>query len=98
MRIIARRTLRDFCEAGYADAEQPLKAWFAEVDRAKWTSMADVKERFPHASVVDRERVVFSIGGNKYRLVAKLWFPGQAVWVKVVGPHREYDGLDVTSL
>lgn len=98
MRIIARRTLREFWKAGHADAEQPLKAWFAEVERAKWNSMADVKERFPHASVVDRERVIFNIGGNKYRLVVKVWFPGQAVWVKFVGTHREYDDLDVRSL
>jgi mRNA interferase HigB len=98
MRIIARRTLREFWEAGHADAEQPLRAWFAEVQRARWTSMADVKERFPHASVVDRERVVFNIGGNKYRLVVKIWFPGQAVWVKFVGTHREYDDLNVSSL
>jgi len=98
MRIIARRTLKEFWEAGHADAEQPLKAWFAEVQRAKWASMADVKERFPHASVVDRERVIFNIGGNKYRLVVKVWFPGQTVWVKFVGTHRQYDDLDVSSL
>ena len=98
MRIIARRTLKEFWEAGHADSEQPLKAWFAEVRRATWASMADIKARFPHASVIDRERVVFNIGGNKYRLVAKLWFPGEAVWVKFVGTHREYDALDVGSL
>lgn len=98
MRIIARRTLREFWEAGHGDAEEPLKAWFAEVERAKWTSMADVKERFSHASIVDRERVIFNIGGNKYRLAVKVWFPGQAVWVKFVGTHREYDDLDVSSL
>ena len=98
MRIIARKTLRDFWEAGHADAEQPLKAWFAEVSRARWSTMADVKERYPHASVIDRERVVFNIGGNKYRLVVKVWFPAQAVWIKFVGTHAEYDDLNVGSL
>jgi len=97
MRIIARKTLRDFWEAGHADAEQPLKAWFAEAEKADWTTMADVKARYAHASVVDGERVVFNIGGNKYRLVAKIWFPGRAVWVKFVGTHAEYDSLDVRS-
>ena len=98
MRVIARRTLKDFWEAGHADAEQPWKAWFAEVSRANWTSMADIKARYRHASIVDAERVVFNICGNKYRLVAKIWFPGQAVWVKFLGTHREYDELDVGSL
>jgi mRNA interferase HigB len=98
MRVIARRTLKDFWEDGHPDAEQPLKAWFAEVSRAVWSSMADVKALYRHASVVDSERVVFNIAGNKYRLVAKVWFAGQAVWVKFVGTHLEYDGIDVGSL
>ncbi|MBM4394444.1 MAG: type II toxin-antitoxin system HigB family toxin [Deltaproteobacteria bacterium] len=98
MRVIARRTLKEFWEAGHPDAEQPLKAWFVEVSRASWASMADVKALYRHASVIDAERVVFNIGGNKYRLVAKVWFAGQAVWVKFVGTHREYDGIDVGSL
>lgn len=98
MRVIARNTLRDFWETEHKNAEQPLKAWFAEVCRARWTTMADIKERFPHASVIDRERVVFNIGGNKFRLVVKIWFPGQAVWIKFVGTHDEYDRLDVSSV
>ena len=98
MRIIARRTSREVWEAGHADAEQPLRAWFAEVSQAAWASMADVRDRYPHASVIDRERIVLNIGGNKYRLVVKVWFPGQAVWGKFIGTHREYDDLDVGSL
>ena len=97
MRIIARSTLREFWESGHADAEQPLKAWFAEVSRAKWRSTADIKERYPHASIVDAERVVFNIGGNEYRLVVKVWFTGETVWIKFVGTHAEYDEVDVKS-
>jgi mRNA interferase HigB len=97
LRIIARRTLRKFWET-HADAEQPLKGWFAEVSGAIWKSMADVKKRYPHASIIDAERIVFNIGGNKYRLVAKVWFPGQAVWIKFVGTHRLYDRVNVTKL
>lgn len=98
MRIIARRTLRTFWESGHANAEQPLKAWFAEASRTTWKSMADVRRRYPSASVIDNERVVFNIGGNNYRLVVKIWFPAQAIWIKFVGTHREYDELDVADL
>ena len=98
MRIIARKTLQDFWEAGHADAEQPLRAWFAEVSRAAWQTTVDIKARYPHASIIDAERVVFNIGGNKYRLVAKVWFAGQAVYVKFVGTHRAYDAIDVSKL
>ena len=92
MRIIARKTLQDFWQTGHADAG------FAEVSRATWQTMADIKLRYPHASVIDAERVVFNIGGNKYRLVAKVWFTGQAVYVKFVGTHRAYDDVDVSKL
>lgn len=98
MRVISRSTLREFWESGHAEAETPLRAWFSEVSRADWNSMSDVKKRYPRASVIDAERVVFDIGGNRYRLVAKVWFPGRAVWVKFVGTHRDYDDVDVRSL
>ena len=98
MRIISRRTLRDFWEAGHADAEGPLRAWYAEANAATWTSMADIKRRYLHASIVDAERVVFNIAGNNYRLVVKLWFPAQAVYIKFVGTHAEYYRLEVSAL
>jgi mRNA interferase HigB len=98
VRVISRRTLRDFWKAGHADAEQPLKAWFAEVSRAAWRSMAEIKRRYASASVIDAERVVFNIGGNKYRLVVKVWLPGQVVWVKFIGTHEQYGRIDVKEL
>jgi mRNA interferase HigB len=98
VRVISRRTLRTFWRAGHPDAEQPLRAWFAEVSKAAWKSTAEIKRRYPSASVIDAERVVFNIGGNKYRLAVKLWFPGQAVWIKFIGSHKQYDQIDVSRL
>ena len=60
--------------------------------------MIDVKRHYPHASVIDAERIVFNVGGNKYRLVVKAWFPGQLLFIKFVGTHGEYDKIDVTKL
>ncbi len=97
MRIIARNTLRDFWKK-HADAEGPLRAWFAEANRSAWRSMADIKKDYGTASIIDSERVVFNVGGNKFRLVAKIWFPGKTVWVKFIGTHEAYDRLDVRTL
>lgn len=97
MRIIAQRTLREFWQR-HADAESALRAWYLEATQATWSSMAEVKRRYPHASVIDRERVVFNIAGNRYRLAVKLWFPGQMIWIKFIGTHRQYDDIDVTKL
>ena len=60
--------------------------------------MVDIKRKYATASIVDNERVVFNIGGNKFRLVAKLWFPGRTVWIKFVGTHKSYDQIDVRQL
>ncbi len=60
--------------------------------------MADIKSRYAHASVIDAERVVFNIGGNKYRLVAKLHFPARTAYIKFVGTHAAYDRIDVAAL
>lgn len=98
MRIIARRTLKEFWESGYPDAEQPLKAWFAEASKADWKTTADIKAHYSHASIIDAERVVFNIGGNKYRLVVKVQFNRQIIWIKFIGTHIKYDDLDVANI
>ena len=70
MRIISRKALRQFWERPqYADSEQPLRAWFREASRADWKSPAEIKSAYRGASIVGHNRVVFNIGGNKYRLV-----------------------------
>ncbi len=97
MRSIARRTLRDFW-ARHPDAERPLRAWFAEARRADWRGPAEVKARYPSASVVAGNRVVFNIGGNKYRLVVAIRYEARVVFVRFIGTHRQYGKIDVASV
>ncbi|MBI5314767.1 MAG: type II toxin-antitoxin system HigB family toxin [Nitrospirae bacterium] len=94
MRIIAKRTLRVFWEQ-HPLAKGPLEAWHQEVTRADWAHPSAVKAQFSSASLLRDNRVVFNIGGNKYRLVAKLNYPFRIVYVRFVGSHREYDRIDV---
>jgi mRNA interferase HigB len=97
MRNLSRGALREFWRK-HPDAAGPLRAWFAEVSKSEWKTMIDIKRQYVTASVVDNERVVFNVGGNKYRLVVKLWFPGQVVWIKFIGTHASYDRIDVKKL
>jgi mRNA interferase HigB len=72
MRIIAKKTLREFWEQfQYRDAEQPLKAWWKVARTADWASPAAVRADYGNASILANNRVCFNIGGNKYRLVVK---------------------------
>src|SRR2546421_4759525 len=101
MRIIARRTLREFASSRATHKDgQALKAareaWFEEVRRARWVSIAEVKRHYRTASVVTAERIVFNIKGNDYRLVVAVDFEKRIVWIKWTGTHSEYDRIDVT--
>jgi mRNA interferase HigB len=97
MRIIAKRTLREFWE-GYPDAEEPLLAWYREVEKADWGGPAEVKEKYRSASILGDNRVVFNIKGNIYRLVVKINYPHHVVYVRFVGTHAEYDEIDVEEV
>lgn len=96
MRIISRKTLKIFYEKqDYSDAKKPLEAWYHEAKHAKWHSWTDIKEKYANASILKDNRVVFNIGGNKYRLVVKVNFPAQIVYIRFIGTHKEYDKIDV---
>ena len=101
MRVIASKTLRDFWESkpGFADAKGPLEAWYAEAVRAEWLNPAHIKEKYKNASILKNSRIVFNIGGNKYRLVVEIHYkadPG-IVFVRFVGTHAEYDKIDAET-
>ena len=97
--MIARSTLRAFWEQpGRGDAEQPLRAWFAEAKKADWRSPADIKARYPNASILKRGRVVFNVGGNKYRLVVAVKYSAHLVFIRFVGTHQAYDRIDASEV
>ncbi len=98
MHIISRKRLKDFWEAGHADAEQPLRAWFAITRAARWSAPADIKQLFPHASFLADNRVCFNIGGNKYPLIVRVMYSTQRVYVRFVGTHAEYDKIDANEV
>lgn len=94
MRVIAKRTLRDFYQqAQFRDAKGPLEAWHAEALKAEWLTPHDIKAQIGNASIITDSLVVFNIAGNKYRLVVDVDYARQAMFVKFVGTHAEYDKL-----
>ena len=97
MRIIAKRTLRNFWDRE-PRAEQPLKAWYAVARKADWSSPAEVKAVYGNASIVAGNRVVFNIGGNRYRLIVRFDYARRIGFVRFVGTHSEYDRIDATQV
>ena len=97
MRIVAKRTLLDFI-ARHAHAEQALLAWYAEASKANWKTPQNIKDQYASASFVGRNRVVFNIKGNDFRLIVAVAYQIGVVYVKFVGTRAEYDKVDAATV
>ena len=100
MRVIALSTLKAFLNAKpvYADAREPVMAWYRQVKAADWTSPADVKRDVRSVSILKDGRAVFNIAGNKYRIVVWINYPYRVVYIRFIGTHRMYDAIDAQSI
>lgn len=100
MRIIAKRTLRQFWERGqrFSDAKKVLEDWHTQVSLADWATPAAVKAQYGDASILKGSRVVFNICGNKYRLIVKINYSYRVVYIRFVGTHAEYDQIDAETV
>lgn len=99
MRVIATSTLKAFWEQpAHRAAEVPLRAWLTITRAAQWRHPLEVKESFNSADLLADGRVVFDIGGNKWRIVAKLNYRHQILYVRFVGTHAQYDKIDAKTV
>jgi mRNA interferase HigB len=85
-------------QPGCGDARGPLHSWYDEAIKATWRSPQDVKDQYASASICGNNRVVFNIGGNKYRLVVEMQYRAGIAWVKFVGTYAQYDRIDVENV
>jgi len=97
MKVIAVSSLRRFW-VRHPDAEQALKAWHDEARHANWRTPQQVKSHYASVSFVGKNRVVFNIKGNDYRLIVAVAWRFQAVYIKFVGTHAEYDRVDAATV
>lgn len=99
MRVIALSKLRECWERlGHRGLENLLRAWFREVEAADWNTPADLKARYASASFLNDNRVCFNIGGNKYRVIALVFYEPKLVFVRFAGSHEEYDRIDANTV
>lgn len=89
MKVVSRLILTTFCNR-YADLRKQVDAWLAEVEDTSWKTPSDIKRRYPSASILANNRVVFNLKGNAYRLDTKIAYHQQVVFIKRIGTHAEY--------
>lgn len=100
MRVIALSTLRRFWESSeaYSAVREPALAWYRHVLAADWASPAAVKADFGADSILKDGRVVFNLGGNKFRLVVKINYSQRIIYIRFIGTHRQYDQIDAQAI
>ena len=100
MRVIALSTLKAFLNRSpaYADASEPVMAWYRQLRRADWATPADVKRTMRTASILKDGRAVFNVAGNKYRIVVWINYPYRVAYVRFIGTHRQYDQIDAQTV
>jgi mRNA interferase HigB len=97
VRIIAKKILREFWEI-HPDCEQQLKSWFQEAGKAEWKNSNQIKQEYPSASILNNNRVVFNIKRNDYRLIVKINYDYQMMWIRHIGTHVEYDKVNANKI
>ena len=99
MRIISKRTLKDFYEqSNYLDSKSALESWHHEVLKMAWNNPNKIKAQYKNTSIVGDNKIVFNITGNKYRLIVKINYLAGIVFIKFIGTHKQYDKIKVEEL
>ena len=93
------KRLREFWKhPDHKDSEQALRAWHTEAKKASWKGPPEIKVQYKNASIVGKNRVVFNVCGNKYRLVVAVKYDFGIVFVRFIGTHKQYDRIKVEEV
>ncbi len=97
MNVIKAPTIRGY-QTEYPEAAEALKAWLKIASKAKWKEPEDVLAVFPKTSVLKNGRLVFNIVGNRYRLIVRINYLSQSIYIRFFGTHQEYDKVDADTV
>ena len=90
MTLVGKHILHSFT-AKHTDATKWIENWIADVEGSIWMTPQDIKNKYPHASFLDNNKVIFNVKGNNYRLEIKVAYKLSIVSVRWIGTHSEYD-------
>jgi mRNA interferase HigB len=94
--LIKEKTLRAYWKHN-PQSVASLIEWVSRIKQADWKLPGDILNDFRTADLLGRgsSRVVFNIGGNRYRLICKYIFQKSEMRLYIVwiGTHNEYTTL-----
>ncbi|HVO62214.1 MAG TPA: type II toxin-antitoxin system HigB family toxin [Terriglobales bacterium] len=92
MRVISRKALRD-AEQKHGDLAGVLDVWYKIAKKAKWSCLNDIRATWRDTDEVGGV-TIFNVKGNKYRLLARVNYKSQLIFIRSVLTHAEYDKED----
>ncbi len=100
MRIIALSTLRIFWEShpAHTDAKPALVELYRHMEKSTYPTPQALKAQLRTASILKGGRVVFNVGGNKYRVVMAIDYQRQLGFIRFVGTHAQYDSINAETV
>ena len=97
MVIISKRAINQFIER-YPKSAKAMLDWYLKTKGSEWTNFADIRKVFGAADSVGNGLFVFNVGGNKYRLIARIIFGTRTVFIRFAGTHKEYEKVKLSDL
>ena len=97
MVIISKTIVAEFGNKN-ADSVEALNKWYEVSKKAEWKNLSELKKTFNTVDYVGNDRYVFNIKGNKYRLVAMIFFNIRTVFIRFIGTHAEYDKINCSEI
>ena len=89
MELIDYELVEEFAKK-HARSRSSLNMWRETTIAVRWKNFDDVKKTF-RATDLYGDCVIFDIGGNKYRLIAKIEYEDEQVSINKVMTYAEYD-------
>lgn len=89
MKVVGKHLINSFA-SHHNDSRAQLSTWVFEAEEADWSTPSDIKLRYPNASYLSNNHVIFNIKGNRYRLYAKIAYKQKIVTIVRIGTHEEY--------
>jgi mRNA interferase HigB len=97
MHVISRKCLNEF-GTSHPDIRGELYTWFHMMERKNYPSPITIKEVFGSADIIPGDRVVFNIKGNSYRIIVKVRYSTQTMFIRFIGTHAEYTKVNAETI
>ena len=82
----------------YPNARIQLLIWHNEFSKLEFKNFNELKRVYGNASIINKQRVVFNIKRNDYRLIVLLNFIQAACYIIWFGTHKEYDKINAAHI